>query len=129
MARLMSGQADQAQLQLVPRIVLGCATGLLLGLLTSLSPVISFAALGAVLVFTVISLSRRADAPRTILMGGTLVGGGAFLLYGFVSTVAACVNTDTFCGNANPWPLGALAVAMIVAGIGAMAIVAIRRPT
>ena len=59
-------------------------------------------------------------------LAGTLVGAGAILLYGAINTVAACINTDDFCGNANVWPLGALAVVTIGAGATATTVVALR---
>ena len=59
-------------------------------------------------------------------MAGTLIGAGAVLAYGAINTVAACINTDDFCGNANVWPLGAFALVTIGAGAIATAVVAVR---
>jgi hypothetical protein len=111
-----------------PRLPLGIATGLLVGLLTSLSPFLAIVAIVVVLVGTVMSVRQRADPSRTMQLAGTLVGAGAILLYGAINTVAACINTDDFCGNANVWPLGALAVVTIGAGAIATAVVAFRSP-
>jgi hypothetical protein len=102
-----------------PRLVLGFATGLLLGLLTSLSPLIAIVAILAVLVGTLVGVGQRQDSSRTLLMAGTLVGAGAVLLFGAINTVAACRETDDFCGNANVWPL--LAFAMVSVGVGILA--------
>ena len=113
---------------MAPRLLLGVATGLLLGLLTSLSPFIAIVAILAVLVGTVMSLRRRADPSRTMQWAGTLIGVGAFLSYGTVNTVAACINTDDFCGNANVWPLGALAAVTLGTGAIAAAVAAFRSP-
>jgi hypothetical protein len=111
----------------MPRLFLGFATGLLLGLVTSLSPVIAIVAILAVLVGTVLNV-RRADASRSMQLAGTLVGAGAVLSYGAINTVAACINTADFCGNANVWPLGVLAVVTIGTGTVAAAVAALRSP-
>ena len=109
----------QTRSELAPRLLLGVATGLLLSLLTSLSPVIAIVAVLAVLVAVVIGVLRRIDTSRIIGLAGTLIGVGAVLVYGVVNTVTACFDTDDFCGNANVWPLGALAV--VTVGVGAVA--------
>ena len=59
-------------------------------------------------------------------MAGVLVGAGAVLLLGTFNTVAACLDTDDFCGNANVWPLAAFAVFTIGAGVAAVGAVAFR---
>jgi hypothetical protein len=82
----------------------------------------------AVLVAAVIEILRRADSSRLIQLAGTLVGVGAILVYGVVNTVTACLDTDDFCGNANIWPLGALAVVTVGAGTVAAAVALIRSP-
>ncbi len=79
-----------------PRLALGVATGLLLGLLTSLSPVIAIVAILALLVWMLIGVGRRREPSRTILIAGTLLGAGTVLLYGVINTVDACVATDDF---------------------------------
>jgi hypothetical protein len=101
---------------------------LLLGLLTSLSPVIAVVAMLAVLVAVVIGLVRRTDSSRIVQLAGTLLGVGALLVYGVVNTVTACLDTDDFCGNANVWPLGALAVVTVGVGTVASAVAVIRNP-
>ncbi len=115
----MGTEPHRTRTELPPRLLLGVATGLLLGLLTSLSPVIAVVAILAVLVAAVIGILRRADSSRIIQLAGTLVGIGALLVYGVVNTVTACFDTDDFCGNANVWPLGALA--LVTVGVGAVA--------
>ena len=62
---------------------------------------------------------QRADASRTVLLAGTLVGAGALLLFGAINTFAACSGTIDSCRDANLWPLGALAAVTI--GVGAVA--------
>ena len=111
---------------MVPRFVLGAATGLLIALLVSLSPVLVVVAVAAVLIATVISIAQDAEMPRTMALAGTLVGAGTLFLYGSVNTFAACVGTDDFCGNANVWPLTLLALATIGCGAATAAIVASR---
>jgi hypothetical protein len=101
---------------------------LLLGLLTSLSPVIAVVVILAALVAAVIGVLRRADSSRLIQSAGTLVGVGVLLLYGVVNTVTACFETDDFCGNANVWPLGALALVTVGVGAVAAAVAFIRTP-
>lgn len=124
----MGIQPQRTRSSLAPRLLLGVATGLLLGLLTSLSPVTAIVAILAVLVCTAMSVRRRADPSRIMPWAGTLIGAGALLLFGAVNTVAACINSDDFCGNANVWPLGALAVVTIGAGAIATAVAALRSP-
>ncbi len=106
-------------------LALGVATGLVLGLLTSLSPVIAIVAILALLVGAVISVGRHQEPTHTIQMAGALMGAGAVLLYGTYNTVAACFDTPDFCGNANVWPLGAFAVVTVVIGAAA-GVVALR---
>jgi hypothetical protein len=128
MGDLMGIEPHRTRGELAARLLLGVATGLLLGLLTSLSPVIAVVAMVAVLVAAVIDILRRADSSRLIQLAGTLVGVGAILVYGVVNTVTACLDTDDFCGNANIWPLGALAVVTVGAGTVAAAVALIRSP-
>ena len=52
----MSAEPHRTRSELAPRFLLGVATGLLLGLLTSLSPVIAVVAMVAVLVAAVIGI-------------------------------------------------------------------------
>ena len=122
----MGIQPHRTRGPVAPRFVLGVATGLLLGILISVSPFAAIVAILAVLVGAVIGVGRRADPSRTMLMAGTLVGAGAFLFYAAINTVAACLNTDDFCGNANVWPMGALAVVTVGAGVVVTAVVAFR---
>ena len=124
----MGTEPHETRTELTSRLLLGVATGLLIGLLTSLSPVIAVVAILAMLVGAVMGILRHADLSRIIQLAGTLVGVGALLFYGVVNTVTACVDTDDFCGNANIWPLGALAVVTVCAGTVAAAVSVIRTP-
>ena len=124
----MSIEPRRAPNELAARFLLGVATGLLVGLLTSLSPVIAVVAILMVLVAVVIGVLRRVDSSRIIQLAGTLIGVGALLVYGVVNTMTACFETDDFCGNANVWPLGALAVVTVGAGTVAAAVAVIRSP-
>jgi hypothetical protein len=99
---------------------------LVLGLLTSLSPFIAIAAILALVVWTLINVGRRRETSRTMLLAGTLLGAGAVLLFGALNTVAACVDTSDFCGNANVWPMGAFAVVTIGVGTVAAGVTAFR---
>ena len=125
---LMGVEPQRKRSELASQFLLGVATGLLLGLLTSLSPVIALAAMVAVLVAVVFGLLRRSDPSRIIQLAGTLIGVGALLVFGVVNTVTACFDTDDFCGNANVWPLGALALVTVGAGTIAAAVAVIRSP-
>lgn len=82
---------------------LGIGTGVLLGLFTSLSPVVALIGVGLVAVMTALGVRRRDNPARSVLLAGTLLGAGATLLFGAINTVAACMNTDDFCGQANVW--------------------------
>jgi hypothetical protein len=124
----MAVEPHRTRQELASRLLLGVATGLLLGLLTSLSPVIAVVAMLGVLVAAVIGILRRADPSRIIQLAGTLIGIGALLVYGVVNTVTACFVTDDFCGNANVWPLGALVAVTLGAGTVAAAVAVIRSP-
>ena len=119
MGDLMGIEPHRTRAELAPRLLLGVATGLLLGLLASLSPVIAVVAILAVLVGAVMGILRRADPSRIIQLAGTLIGIGTLLVFGVVNSVTACLDTDDFCGNANVWPLGALA--LVTVGVGAVA--------
>jgi hypothetical protein len=90
--------------------------------------VIAVVAILAVLVGTVVGIVRRADWSRIVQSAGTLIGVGVFLVYGVINTVTACFDTDDFCGNANVWPLGALALVTVGTGAVAAAIAVIRTP-
>lgn len=114
---------------MAPSVVLGVATGLLMSLLTSLSPVTSLAAIVVIMVVTAVRVRGHADPSPTALLAGSVVGAGAFLLYGTVNTVAACINTDDFCGNTNPWAIGVFALATIAVGVMELALIVTRRPS
>ncbi len=124
----MSAEPPRTRTGLASRFLLGVATGLLLVLLASLSPVLAVVAMVAVLVAVVIGVIQRADSSRIIQLAGTLIGAGALLVYGVINTISACADTDDFCGNANVWPLGALAAVTVGVGTVAAAVGVIRRP-
>jgi uncharacterized membrane protein len=111
---------------LVPRFILGIATGLLIGLLASLSPVLVVVAVVAVLISAAIGVVQHIDTRRSMLLAGALVGAGAIFLYGVINTIAACIVTDDFCGNANVWPLAVIALVTIGGGVAAAVVVAVR---
>jgi hypothetical protein len=111
-----------------PSFLLGAGTGVLLGVFTSLSPVIAIVALGLVLVVTAIGMRSDAKASRSVFLGATLIGSGVVLGLGAANTIGACVNTEDFCGGANVWPLAAFAVLAIAAGTLAVLAAWIRRP-
>jgi hypothetical protein len=110
---------------MLPRFVLGVATGLLAGLLISLSPVLAVVGVVAALILAFVGIARRADPPRSMFVAGLLVGAGGLLLVGAINTIASCSTTDDFCGNANVWPLSLLAIA--TTGGGAIAAAVARR--
>ena len=113
--------------QAMGRFLLGIGTGALLGVLTSLLPVIAVAVVGVLVVLTWISLARgSAGSARAVSTAGVLIGVGALLLYGAVSTITACSQTDDFCGHANVTPLLLLAIAaegtgLVASGVAARA--------
>jgi hypothetical protein len=79
-----------------------------------------------VLAAVVISVAQDVDPRRAMLLAGAPVGAGTVFLYGVINTIAACVVTDDFCGNANVWPLAVLALAAIGGGVAAAVVVAVR---
>jgi hypothetical protein len=89
---------------------------------------IAVVAMVAVLVAVVFGVLRRSDSSRIIQLAGTLIGVGALLVYGVINTVTACFDTDDFCGNANVWPLGALALVTVGTGTVAAAVAVVRSP-
>ena len=111
---------------LVFNFVLGVATGLLVGILLVVSPVLAVVIVGIVLVGTAVSIGRRGDPSRGLSLAGTLVGAGILFLLGTANTIRACSDTADFCGNTNVLPLGALALVTIGIGAIASAVVAVR---
>lgn len=105
------------------RFGLGCATGFLIAVLTSILPVATIALSLALTAMTLVALRRR-DTRRTAGLAGILVGLGTILFLGAANTVVSCSQTDNFCGNANVAPLFAYAAALIGIGLGAAVIVA-----
>jgi len=118
--------ADQSRPQpVVGRLAVGVATGVVLALLMSYVPIVSFVAIGALTLASWFMLARRQTDARSASLAGIVLGSGLVLLYGAVTSVAACAQTDTFCGNANVTPL--LAFALAVAGSGLFASVVVLR--
>lgn len=111
---------------MAPRLVLGVASGLLLGILTALSPALAIGAMAAIIVVTSIELIRASDRGRAMFLAGVLIGAGGLLAFGTANTVRACAQTEDFCGNANVLPLGAFAALVVAAGAVAALIVARR---
>jgi hypothetical protein len=98
------------------RFLLGLAAGLLLGIFTAVLPVVAIVLVIALLVFTVARSVSGARPDHAVALAGVLLGTGSVLLYGAVSTTLSCLNTRDFCGNANVWPLLALAVVCLLVG-------------
>jgi hypothetical protein len=101
----------------------GLTSGLLLGLFTDFMPVIAIVIIGLLIPSAVLGVRARADASRSFALAAALIGSGAVLLFFAVSTVASCIDTEDFCGNANPWPLAVFAAVCL--GIGVAATLAI----
>lgn len=85
------------------RVLLGVVLGLAAGLL----PILLGTA-GAVLAagFVLLALLTR---PGWATVSGIAAGFGAVWLYGTFNTYRACQPTADFCGDANIWPIAALA--------------------
>lgn len=111
--------------QRVGELAVGIAAGVLLGLLTSIAPVVSIIAIGALVIATWIGLAVRRR--RMASLSGTVLGSGLFLLWGAYTTIQSCSLTSNFCGDANVAPLIAVAVAGVGTGVFA-SIVSFRRP-
>ncbi|MBA2717848.1 MAG: hypothetical protein H0U52_01205 [Chloroflexi bacterium] len=111
--------------QRLGQLAVGIAAGALLGLLTSIAPVISIIAIGALVIATWIGLAVRRR--RMASLAGMVLGSGLFLLWGAYTTIQACSLTSNFCGDANVVPLIAFSVAGVSTGVFA-SIVSLRRP-
>ncbi len=99
-----------------PMLAVGIATGVLVGLLMSLSPVLTLVIVGVLAVATGAAIRGPGNLPRATFLAGTVLGAGGVLLYGAVNTIQACAKTGDFCGQANVWPLLVLALAALAIG-------------
>jgi hypothetical protein len=122
----MTLQSERSQAALAPRFVIGIATGVLLSLLLAISPFAAVIAIVLVGLAVLIRLVGRKERGPTMVLAGTLVGIGAVMAYGVAMTVQSCAQTDNFCGDANVWPLAALAAVSIGVGIAGSIAVARR---
>ena len=96
---------------------IGIAAGVVLGLLTSLLPVVTIGLVAVVVVATWISFLRGDKGDRHWSLAGLSLGSGGVLLYAAASTFQSCVRTDNFCGNANIAPLFAFALFGLASGV------------
>lgn len=97
---------------------LAVVVGVLIGLLTAFLPVVGLPlAIGTPVVLSVRAFPAG-PATRIYLaeVAGVLIGVGTIFLYGASNTIAACQQTDDFCGNANVLPLLGLALGMLALG-------------
>ena len=101
-------------------------SGLVLGLLAALSPVIAIVVIGILIPSAVLGARAGADPARSLALAAALVGSGAVLLFFAATTVAACIDTEDFCGNANPWPLAAFAAVSLGVGIAITVAIVVR---
>jgi hypothetical protein len=92
------------------RLGIGVAVGVLVALLTSYVPVVAILVIGAALVASWAVLARGLRDERSASLVGIVLGAGLALVYGAVTAITACAQTDTFCGNANVMPLLAFAL-------------------
>ena len=102
----------------------GIGAGVLLGLLTSLIPIVAIIGIGALVIATWIGLAVRRR--RMGLLAGATLGSGLFLLWGAYTTIQSCSQTSNFCGDANVLPLLAFAAAGVGTGVVA-SLVSLRR--
>jgi hypothetical protein len=109
--------SQSRQQPMVGPYVLGMATGVLLAVLTSFTPVVAILGIAALVAATWFALARGWPHERLAALGGTSLGAGIVLLYGAVSTVLSCSQTANFCGNANVLPLVALALGAVASGL------------
>ena len=109
-------------------LLVGAMVGVLVALLIDVAPPYGSVFLGLLSVLTTIGTLRRAAPVRTTLGSGVLIGTGAVLAWGSISTFAACVGTQGFCGGTNLTPLVLLAIAALVLG-GTCGFFSIRRGT
>jgi hypothetical protein len=120
---MMSLPTGSRRVTMLPRFVVGLATGLLLGILLAVSPVAAVVGvflIGGTLVF---HLMQQRDRNTTMVLAGTLVGAGIFMVYAVAVTVRSCADTADFCGEADVAPLAALAAVSLLAGVGAALVV------
>src|SRR6476619_4698240 len=78
----VSGAGSSRHRGMLPRFVLGVATGLLAGLFVSLSPALVVVVIVAALILTFVGIARHADPLRSVFLAGLLVGAGSLLLAG-----------------------------------------------
>ena len=105
---------------------LGLISGLVLGVFAALSPVITIVVIGLLIPTAALGVRARADPIRSLALASALIGSGAVLLFFAANTVAACIGTDDFCGNANPWSLAAFAAASLGVGVASTLAIVVR---
>jgi hypothetical protein len=88
----------------------GIVAGVLAGALLVFGPVISFGLIAA------IAIATLALPPRPAALAGVLLGGGFVYLFGAIRTAIVCLQTDTFCGQANLTPFTLVAIALVTVG-------------
>lgn len=120
------GQGKRQRRPLPASFALGIGAGVLVGVLISVLPIVSFAFLLGALLVTAIAVARK-DAPRASFASGVLVAIGSYLTFGAISSIAACSKTDDFCGQANIWPLALFGIVTLGAGAVGAAITAFRQ--
>lgn len=111
--------AQPRRQQVVGGFAVGVAVGALLALLTSYVPVVAFVGVAVLLVAMWVALALGRNDARAASLAGVVLGSGVVLLYGAISTIQACSQTDTFCGDANVLPL--LVFALVAVGSGLLA--------
>lgn len=97
--------------------------GLVAGYIAARIPVLGLPfALAAPILLTVRAAREDQRSPQRFAeISGVLLGTGGVFLLGALNTVAACLPTSDFCGEANVAPLLALALVMLVLGFAGSA--------
>jgi thiol:disulfide interchange protein len=110
----------------VGRLGLGIATGLLLGFVAAILPVVAIVVTLVLGVATILAVRAR-DTNRGLAFAGVLTGVGLVLLAAALNTAIRCSAADNLCGDANVVPLVAYAGTLVGVGVAATVLVARQR--
>lgn len=98
-------------------VLVGIPAGFLVAIASIVYPALGLPIGTAAVLATVGVALFRPFGPRWIaLIAGALLGAGGMYFLGVMNTIASCVETSDFCGQANVMPALGIAVALVVLG-------------